>query len=160
MDRKGENRGMQCYMKKEDNSLIDVENVETTGERCRHLSWRTPLNSSLCTFIGMKHISPTFMYIIPMYLRLTTFTKPSPKCHFTYIFLLFLFCSETPPMTLLTARALTDPRLPATASNVCTTDARLGGVGRVPPPKQKSWLRRWLTTLETRRLRGESNRSV
>ena len=38
--------------------------------------------------------------------------------------------------------ALTDPRLPATASNVCTTDGRLGGVGRVtPPPKQKSWLR-------------------
>ena len=34
-------------------------------------------------------------------------------------------------MTLLTAGALTDPRLPATASNVCTTDARLGGVGRV-----------------------------
>ena len=33
-----EKRGMQCYMKKEDNSLIDVENVETTGERCRHLS--------------------------------------------------------------------------------------------------------------------------
>ena len=37
-------------------------------------------------------------------------------------------------MTLLTAGALIDPRLPATASNVCTTDARLGGVGRVPPP--------------------------
>ena len=37
-------------------------------------------------------------------------------------------------MTLLTAAALTGPRLPATASNVCTTDARLGGVGRVPPP--------------------------
>ena len=36
-------------------------------------------------------------------------------------------------MTLLTAGALTDPQLPATASNVCTTDARLGGVGRVPP---------------------------
>ena len=30
MDRKREKRGMQCYMKKEDNSLIDVENVETT----------------------------------------------------------------------------------------------------------------------------------
>ena len=27
---KREKRGMQCYMKKEDNSLIDVENVETT----------------------------------------------------------------------------------------------------------------------------------
>ena len=36
-------------------------------------------------------------------------------------------------MTLLTAGALTDPQLPATASNVCTTDARLGGVGRIPP---------------------------
>ena len=38
MDRKREKGGMQCYMKKEDNSLIDLENVETTGERCRHLS--------------------------------------------------------------------------------------------------------------------------
>ena len=33
-----EKGGVQYYMKKEDNSLIDVENVETTGERCRHLS--------------------------------------------------------------------------------------------------------------------------
>ena len=38
MDRKREKRGMQCYMKNEDNSLIDVENAETTGERCCHLS--------------------------------------------------------------------------------------------------------------------------
>ena len=38
MDRKREKRGMQCYMKKEDNSLIDVEDVETTGERYHHLS--------------------------------------------------------------------------------------------------------------------------
>ncbi len=40
MDRKRERekRGMQCYMKKEDNSLIDVEDVETTGERYHHLS--------------------------------------------------------------------------------------------------------------------------
>ena len=36
-DRKREKMGIQ-YKKKEDNSLIDVENVETTGERCRHLS--------------------------------------------------------------------------------------------------------------------------
>ena len=135
MDRKREKGGTRCYMKKEDNSLIDVENVETTGERCRHLSWRTPLNSSLCTFIGMKHISPTFMYIIPMYLRLTTFTKTlSPNVISTIFVLVFLFRSGAPPMTLLTAGALTNPRLPATASNVCTTDARLGGVGRVPPP--------------------------
>ena len=40
MDRKREKGGgrMQCFMKKEDKSLIDVENVETTGERCCHLS--------------------------------------------------------------------------------------------------------------------------
>ena len=29
---------MQCFMKKEDKSLIDVGNVETTGERCCHPS--------------------------------------------------------------------------------------------------------------------------
>ena len=36
---KGRGR-MQWFMKKEDKSLIliDVENVETTGERCCHLS--------------------------------------------------------------------------------------------------------------------------
>ena len=32
MDRKREKRGMQCYMIKEDNSLIEVEHAETTGE--------------------------------------------------------------------------------------------------------------------------------
>ena len=41
-------------------------------------------------------------------------------------------------MTLLTAGALTDPRMPATASNVYTTDARLGGVGQVPTPPNKN----------------------
>ena len=35
-------------------------------------------------------------------------------------------------MTWLTAGALTDPQLHASASNACTTDARLGGVCRVP----------------------------
>ena len=40
MDRKREKEegNMQCFMKKEDTSLIDVDNVETTGERCCHLS--------------------------------------------------------------------------------------------------------------------------
>ena len=52
---------------------------------------------------------------------------------------LFLFRSGAPPITLLTAGALTNHRLPATASNVCTTDARLGGVGRVPPKNKKFW---------------------
>ena len=63
--------------------------------------------------------------------------KNPPPNVISPIFLQFLFRSGAPPMTLLTAGALTDPRLPATASNVCTTDARLGGVGRVPPPQTK-----------------------
>ena len=41
----------------------------------------------------------------------------------------FLFRSGAPPKTLLTAETLTDPQLPAIASNVCTIDAWLGGVG-------------------------------
>ena len=51
-----------------------------------------------------------------------------------YFVLLSLFLSRAPPMTLLTAGALTDPQLPATASNVCMTEARPGGVVWVPPP--------------------------
>ena len=88
-------------------------------------------------FIGMKHISPTFRYTIAMYLRLTTFTKTLPQCHFKYFFAIFLR-SGTRLITLLTAGALTDIQLPATPSNVCTTDARLGGVDRVPPPPNKN----------------------
>ena len=40
MDRKREKEGgrMQFFMKKEDKSLIDVENVLTTGGRCCNLS--------------------------------------------------------------------------------------------------------------------------
>ena len=37
-EREKEGGKMQCFMKNEDKSLIDVENVETTGERCCHLS--------------------------------------------------------------------------------------------------------------------------
>ena len=40
MDRNRERNGgrMQCFMNKVDKSLIDVENVESTGEMCCHLS--------------------------------------------------------------------------------------------------------------------------
>ena len=37
-ERNREGGRMQCFMKKEDESLIDVENVETTGEKSCHLS--------------------------------------------------------------------------------------------------------------------------
>ena len=74
---------MQCAMKKEDKSLMGVEHVETIGERCCHVSCRTPLNSSVCPFIGMKHIPPRYMYhhygCRLMYLRLTTLTRTLPQ---------------------------------------------------------------------------------
>ena len=52
-------------------------------------------------------------------------------------------------MTLLTAGALTDP-------NVCTTDARLGGVGRVPPPPQTKILATPVGCLEKQKLQDEA----
>ena len=52
----------------------------------------------------------------------------SPKWNFTYIYLQFFAIFS---MILLTAGARTDPQLPARASNMYTTDARLGGIGRV-----------------------------
>ena len=33
-ERENEGGMMRCFMKKENKSLIDVENVETTGEMC------------------------------------------------------------------------------------------------------------------------------
>ena len=73
----------------------------------------------------------------------------SSKCHLTYILLQFFFA-------LGSNHDYTDcwsahkSQLPASASNVYTTDARMGGIGRWHrpggigrmPPKQKPWLRR------------------
>ena len=39
-------------------------------------------------------------------------------------------------MTLLNDGALTDAQMPATASHLCTTGARLDDVGQMPPPNK------------------------
>ena len=129
---------MQCFMKKEDKRLIDVENIVTTSETRCHLSWRTPSNSLWCTFIAIKHISPTFVYIITMYLRPTTYTKTLPKCHFTYIFFLFLLwlC-----WLLERSQIASCPRQLQTCARL--TRGWVASAGCPPPPK--SWLRRWVT---------------
>ena len=69
---------MQCFMKKEDKSLLEVENVETTDERFCHLT------DTIEQFIVYVHRNEAhFTYIcvhgLPMYLRLTTFTKTLPQ---------------------------------------------------------------------------------
>ena len=94
--------------------------------------WQYCLNAAVitrwhyCTSGGygdtMKHISPTLRYIT-LYLRLMIFTKTLPQMSFYLCFSIFLFRAGAPPMTLPTVGALTYPQLPATASNVCTTDA-------------------------------------
>ena len=84
----------------------------------------------------MKHISHTFVYIIQTFLRLTAFTKTLPQNVISHIYLCYFFRTVAPPMILLTAGVLTEPQIPATASNVCANDAWLGGVGRVPPPNK------------------------
>ena len=62
------------------------------------------------------------MYIIPMYLRVKTFTKTLPQMSFHLLyFAIFIFLWGS--TTLLTAGALTNPQLPTTASNLCTTEA-------------------------------------
>ena len=89
-----------------------------------------------------------------MYFRLTTLNIPPPNS-ISPIFVCNFFSLWAPPIILLAVGALTDPQLPAKASTVYTTDARLGGIGRVAstgwhrpggiglvPPKQTSWLRR------------------
>ena len=133
--------GMQCYTKKEDNSLIDVESAETTGDRCRHLSWRTPLNSSLCTFIRMKHISPTFMYIIPMFLRLTTFTKTLPQMSFHLYFCYFYFALGLHPWLcwlLDRSQILGCPRQLQTYARLM--QGWVASAGCPPPPPQTKTL--------------------
>ena len=94
--------------KKEDKSLLDVENVETAVERCCNLTRRTPLNCSLCMFIGMKHISPKFSYIIPIYLMLTPFTKTLPKCHFTYFFAINIVSISEEQFEFVKGKSTTD----------------------------------------------------
>ena len=65
-----------------------------------------------------------------MYFLLTTLKIPPPNV-ISPIFVCNFVSLWAPPMILLTAGALTDPQLPARASND-TTDARLGGIGLVP----------------------------
>ena len=65
-----------------------------------------------------------------MYFRLTTLKIPPTNVILPIFFAIFLSL-WAPPMILLTAGVLPNPQLPARASKVCTTDARLGGIDRV-----------------------------
>ena len=100
------------------------------------------LTNTIELFIGMKHISPTFRYIMPMYLRLTTFTKHLPQMSF-HLFVCDFFRSGTPIITLMTVGALTVLQLPARQLQTCARlmQGWMESAG-CPPPKEKSWLRR------------------
>ena len=49
---------MQCFVKKEDKSLIDVENVETTGERF----W-TPELTNIIVYVHRNEAHFTYIYV-------------------------------------------------------------------------------------------------
>ena len=74
------------------------------------------------------HFTYIYVYQTNVFAAGDIYKNPPPNV-ISYIFFAIFFA-------LLTARALTDSHLPATASNVCAPDAWLGGIGRVaPPPK-------------------------
>ena len=52
---------MQCFMKKEDRSLTDVEMMKLQRNVLPSELTNTIEQFIVHTFIGMKHISPTFM---------------------------------------------------------------------------------------------------
>ena len=86
MDRKREKEGgrMHYFMKKEDRSLLEVENVETTGERCCHLT------DTIEQFIVYVHRNEAHFTYVCIW-GWQHLQKPSLKCHFTYIFCYFYF---------------------------------------------------------------------
>ena len=53
---------MQFFMKKEDKSLIDVENVVTTGERCCHLSELTNTIEQFMVYVYRNEAYFTYIY--------------------------------------------------------------------------------------------------
>ena len=78
--------------------------------------------------VNLKEAYFTYIYVyhINIFEADNIYKNPPPNVTSP---MLFIFLPEAPPMTLLTAGALTNIQLPATVSNVCTTGAWLGGVG-------------------------------
>ena len=92
------------------------------------LNGRRPLNGPTPSFTYIMFI----IRFIPMYLRLTTFTKTLHQMSFQLYF--FLFFSHPCLLTNFT-ETLTDPQLSATASNVCRL--MQAGWRRPGPPPTK-----------------------
>ena len=107
------------------------------------------------TFIGMNHISPTCMYIIPMYLRLTTFTKTLPQMPFhLYLFAIFILLWGS---THDSADCWSAHRSSAARDSFKRVHGWCKAGWRRPgAPQQKSCLRRWYNIINSR---GKNNMS-
>ena len=83
-------------------------------------------------------------HTIPYHLQKTSPNVISPICFAIFI---SLFDSTLDSADCWSAHSdpITHAAARETASNMCANGAWLGGVGRVAPSKQKSWLRRWRT---------------
>ena len=97
------------------------------------------LTNTIELLIGMKHISPTFRYIMPMYLRLTTFTKTLLQMSF-HLFFVICFRSGAPIITLMTSGALTELQLQMCARLM---QGWVESAGWPPPNKNPGYASAW-----------------
>ena len=81
---------MQCFIKKEDESLIDVDTFETTGEECV-ASELTNTIEQLIVYVHQNeaHFTYIYLYHTTVFETDNIYKNPSPKCNFTYIFSYF-----------------------------------------------------------------------
>ena len=136
---------MQCFRKKKDNSLLDVENFETTGERCCHLSWRTPLN----IIVYVHRNEPQFTYIYVYHTNVLNadniYKNPPPNFISPIILCHFYFVLGLHPWLCWKMERSQIPSCPRQL-HTCTRlmQGWVTSAGCFPPPQQKSWLRWWL----------------
>ena len=101
-------------MKKEDKSLIDVENVETTGVRFPPELANTIEQFIVYIYRNEAHFTYIYVYHSNVFEADSIYKNP-PSNVISHIFFRYFFRSGAPPMTLLISGALTDPQRPATA---------------------------------------------
>ena len=132
-----EGERMQCFMKKDDNKTDRCRKCCNYRRKVLPPELRNTIEQ-IIVYVHRNEAHFTYIYVYHTNVfEADSIYKTLPQMSVHIFCLLFFSRSGAPPMTLLTAGALTDPQVSATVSHMCATDAWLGGVGRVPP-KQKS----------------------
>ena len=134
------------FSEKEDKSLIDVENVETTGEKCCHLSWLT--NTYHWTVQCVRSSEAHFTYINYVYHSNVfeadnIYTQKTPtKWDFTNIFCYFYFALGLHTWLCWLLKRSQIPSCPRDSFKR-VHDWCIGWAASAGCPPTKSWLLRW-----------------